>query len=64
LIGGAVADDRHTMDTRDLGQLEAEPSPISLTSMTLDTWWPWIALVTGLAIIALGGVLFSPGVTP
>ena len=23
-------------------------------------WWPWIVLAVGIAIVAVGGVLFSP----
>jgi len=26
----------------------------------LDVWWPWIVLAVGVAIVTVGGILFSP----
>ena len=34
----------------------------------LDTWirtyWPWLGLAAGIAIVVVGGILFTPGVGP
>jgi len=27
----------------------------------LREWWPWIGLALGIAIVTVGGILFSPG---
>jgi hypothetical protein len=43
---------------------EVEHFRTRTTETLVRTWWPWIALATGLVIIALGGVMFAPGVTP
>lgn len=60
-----------------LRRINTKPNPNSLGPMTdvqrprtwstgtpFRTWGPWLALASGVVIIVLGGVLFSPGVSP
>jgi hypothetical protein len=32
---------------------------VPFDAVRVRTWWPWIALLLGLVVIAVGGLLFS-----
>ncbi|GAB7069336.1 hypothetical protein [Mycolicibacterium hodleri] len=39
---------------------EVERFAVWLKQTSWHEWWPWIVLAVGIAIVTVGGILFSP----
>ncbi|WP_272952176.1 hypothetical protein [Mycolicibacterium hodleri] len=41
-----------------------EPQHLRQLDTWIRTYWPWLGLAAGIAIVVVGGIFFTPGVGP